>query len=301
MPKLKPLKLGRTVYKVNKEIGYFPYFSLTLRQRIKKKLASNIAVVGEAGIGKSYAAWTYCLALDRHFTVGQIVYQYADYMHLIRSLPMGRHVMFDEPSYAMGKREWYKELNKVLVQTIESQRFKVHPLWIPIINMTLLDKTIREHLIQFVVLVLNRGFAYVYRIYPSQWEDKIYHPYFCTLKFPIISKCPKDSCLGCKKLKECTEFRARYERKKASTQDKRYEQAEEKASRIESKEFTTSQLAKLAYSLKDKIVDEDGKIAVRRMRTLLMRELKLHISIGRGYDIKDWLVMEHPDEFIETV
>lgn len=301
MPKLKRLKLGRTVFKVNKDAGYFPYFSLTLRQRIKRKLACNIAVVGEAGIGKSYAAWVYALSLDRKFTIDQIVFLYSSYMHLIRRLPMGRHIVFDEPSYAIGKRDWYKELNKVLVKTIESQRFKVHPLWIPIINMTLLDKTIREHLIQFVVLVLNRGFAFVYRIYPSQWEDKIYHPYFCTLKFPIVGKCKRQSCLGCAKLKgECKEFRAQYERKKASIQDRRYEQAELEASQLESKEFTTQQLAKLAYSQKSEYTDDDGKINVRRMRTILMRRLKLHISIGKGYDIKDWLLMEHPDEFVES-
>ena len=306
MAKLKQLQLGKAVYKVNKEIGYFPYFSLTLRQRIKRRLACNIAVVGEAGIGKSYAAWTYALALDNKFSIDQIVYTYSTYMHLIRYLGIGRHIVFDEPSYAIGKREWYKELNKVLVKTIESQRFKVHPLWIPIINMTLLDKTIREHLIQFVVLVLNRGFAYVYRIYPSQWEDKIYHPYFCSLKFPILEQCPKkyfdkpkDSCLGCSYLKECPTFRAQYERKKESIQDTRYEQGELEASKLESKEFTTKQLAKLAFSFKHKFTDENQKINVRRMRTILMKELKLHISIGRGYDIKDWLIMEYPDIFIE--
>lgn len=307
MGNLRALKLGRAVYKVNKATGYFPYFSLTLRQRIKRRMACNIAVVGEAGIGKSYAAFTYCLALDKKFSVDQIVYRYSSYMHLIRTLGLGRHVMFDEPSYAIGKRDWYKELNKVLVKTIESQRFKVHPLWIPIINMTLLDKTIREHLIQYVILVLNRGFSYVYRIYPSQWEDKIYHPYFCTLKFPLLSKCPtkwfpksKDSCLGCTRLKECQTFRAQYERKKASVQNTRYAQAEVEASRMESKEFTTQQLAHLAHQFRVDYVNEDKQINVRRMRTLLMKQLKLHISIGKGYDIKDWLLMEYPDDYIDS-
>lgn len=300
--KLKPLKLGKTVYKANKDAGFFPYFSLTVRRRVNKKLATNIAVVGEAGIGKSYAAITYCLALDKHFSIDQVVFTYRDYMSLIRKLPMGRHIVFDEPSYAMGKRDWYKDLNKVLVKTIESQRFKVHPLWIPIINLTLLDKTVREHLLQYVVLLLDRGFAYVYRLHPSQWQDKMYHPYFCSLKFPLIGKCKKDSCLGCRKLKKtCREFRAQYERKKASIQDRRYKQAENEAAKLESKEFTTSQLAKLAYSMRADFTDDNGKIVVRKMRALLQRRLKLHISVGRGYDIKEWLMLEYPDEFIETV
>ena len=95
-------------------------------------------MTGEAGVGKSYLAFVLALLLDKKFGVDQIVYTYSDYMRLLRGLPMGRVIVFDEPSYAMGKRDWYKQINKVLVQTIESQRFKVHPLIIPIINKSLL-------------------------------------------------------------------------------------------------------------------------------------------------------------------
>ena len=299
MQNLKPMTLGRTTYKVNKDIGYFPYFSLTLRQRIKKKLSCNIGVVGEAGIGKSYTAWTYALALDKHFTVDQIVYTYADYMRLIRHLPMGRHIVFDEPSYAMSKQDWFKELDKVLVKTMESQRFKVHPIWLPVINITLLNKTVREHLIQFLVIVLNRGYARVYRLYHSHWEDnKFYHPFFCTLKFPLVGACPRDSCLGCKKLKTCGEFRAKYERKKASIQEIRYEQAEHEADKIESEQLTDSQIEKIVYQeLKDKILNEKGSIDARLIRVVLLREKRVKIGYNKAYTIKKLLEYDYPEEF----
>lgn len=298
MPKLRKMRLGRATYLVNKDIGYFPYFTLTLRHRIKNKMAVNVAVVGEAGIGKSYLALTLCAELDPTFSVDQIVFFYSEYIRLLRKLPMGKPIMFDEPSYAMGKREWYKQINKVLVKTIESQRFLVHPLFVPIINMTLLDKTVRDHLIQYAVYVLRKGYAFVYRIYPSQWEEKVYRSRICTLKTPIIGKCKRDSCLGCRKLPRCNELRAKYERKKAEIQLKRYEQAEEEASKIESKELTTKQLADIAYSFKQDIIDEDGKLNVKRMRIILMQKLRLHISIGRGYDIKELLKMTYPDEIL---
>ena len=35
-------------------------------------------------------------------------------------MKMGKCIVFDEPSYALGKRDWYKEIQKVLVHTIES-------------------------------------------------------------------------------------------------------------------------------------------------------------------------------------
>jgi len=290
------MKLGKTVYNVDKQAGYFPYFTMTLRQRIKHKMAVNVAIVGEAGVGKSYMAFTLCREIDPKFTVDQIVFKYSEYMKLIRHLRMGGALMFDEPSYAMGKRDWYKQLNKVLVQTIESQRFKVHPLFIPIINMTLLDKTIRDHLIQYVVHVLRRGFAFVYRVHPSQWEEKIYHPYICKLKYRIGDDCKK-VCIGCGEAKTCQRFRAQYERKKLIVQDERYEQAEDEAARVEVKEFTIAQLGGIAHSLRTQFVDENDQINVKTMRYVLRRKLKLHISVGRGYDIKEWLENEHPNTY----
>lgn len=293
------MKLGRAVYNIDRTQGFFPYFTMTLRHRIKQKMAVNVAVVGEAGVGKSYMAYTLCLEIDRKFTVDQIVYKYSEYMRLLQKLRMGGAIMFDEPSYAMGKRDWYKQLNKVLVQTIESQRFKVHPLFIPIINMTLLDKTIRDHLIQFVVHVLRRGFAFVYRIHPSQWEDKIYHPYICKLRYPLVGTCKRESCLGCRKLKSCREFRAVYERKKAIVQDERYQQAEEDAGKIEAKEFTIQQLGEIAYALRSQFIDDEGKINVKTMRYVLRKKLNLFISVGKGYDVKEWLVNEYKDVFLD--
>jgi hypothetical protein len=52
---------------------------------------------------------------------------------------------------------FYKELQKVLVHTPESQRFLVYPLSIAIVNLALLDKTIRAYLISHVCHVIGRG------------------------------------------------------------------------------------------------------------------------------------------------
>ena len=154
-------------------------------------------------------------------------------MELLIDLKMGKAIVFDEPSYAMGKRDWFKDLQKVLVHTLESQRFLVHPLFIPIINMSLLDKTIRNYLIQFQIHVVGRGHAYVYRLKPSQATDKVYRKFMCELFYHQFDSqlCKKDSCLGCKKMgdlenpspDDCQIFRAQYERKKREIQFTRYD------------------------------------------------------------------------------
>jgi len=218
-------------------------------------------------------------------------------MNLLRKLPMGKPIMFDEPSYAMGKRDWYKQINKVLVQTIESQRFKVHPLIIPIINLTLLDKTVRDHLIQFVVFTVRRGYGFVYRLHPSQWEEKIYHPKLYTFKWPLIGKCKKDSCLGCKKLKRCDELRARYERKKAKIQNKRYEQAEVEAAYMETRDMTDKQLATMIYALKDKLLNDKGELSAKKLRIVFLHNLDIKIGHNRSYTIKELLKLMHTNEF----
>lgn len=271
---------------------------MTLRRRVAQKKAVNVAVVGEAGISKSYVAFTLCLELDPKFSVDQIVFMYSDYMRLIRKLRIRKPIMFDEPSYAMGKRDWYKQLNKVLVQTIESQRFKIHPLFIPIINMTLLDKTIRDHLIQYAVFCYDRGEAWVYRLYPSQWKDEVYKIYLCTLRMPLIGNCTKPSCIGCRKLKKmCMEFRAQYERKKAGVQDERYEQAELEAAYVETRAMTDIQLAHLIYAFKDRIVTEDGNLSPRKIKVTFLLKLNMKVGHNRAYLIAEILRQMYPDEF----
>ena len=297
-PQLKRLHFSNATFLIDKESGYFPYFQWILRSRINKKKAVNIVVSGEAGEGKSYTAFILALLLDKKFTVNQIVYTYAEYMKLLRRLRMGGCIVFDEPSYAMSKREWYKQINKVLVQTIESQRFKVHPLIIPIINKSLLDKTIRDHLIQFQVEMRDRGRAEVYRIQASQKEDKIYYHYICELRYKMIGSCQRDSCLGCRKLnQDCQEFRAQYERKKATVQDQRYEQAEADAAYVETRSMTDQQIAQIAYTLKDKILNDKGELSAKKLRVVLLHKLKIKIGYNRAYTVKELLRLMHPDEF----
>jgi len=212
---------------------------------------------------------------------------------------MGAPIVFDEPSYAMGKREWYKQLNKALVSTVESMRFKIHPLYIPIINKSLLDKTIRSHLIQFQVLVHSRGKATVYRIRSSQFIDKVYHSYFCDLEYNMLDSdlCSRDSCLDCKKLFECNLFRARYERKKATIQEGRYSQALAQARKIEAKQLSMEEIETISVKVKDLFI-EDGKINVQHLRIALSDEYGINLSHSKAYELKA-LLEKHHSEILE--
>lgn len=283
--------------------GYGPFFLNTIMQRIHKKQATNVVVTGEAGEGKSYLAFDLCRVLmgfnkkgEERFKLDQVVFTYKDFLDLVIKLPMGYPIVFDEPSYAMGKRDWYRQLNKALVLTIESQRFKVHPLFIPIINKCLLDKTIRDHLIQFQVLVHGRGKATVYRIRSSQFTEQIYHKYFCDLDFAMldIDRCDRLSCLDCLKLMECDIFRARYERKKAMVQDARYSQALAQAEKVEAKQLSMEQIEKLSLTIKETFIKK-GKIDVQALRIALSDEYGVRLSNTRAYELRAMLLKHHPE------
>ncbi len=280
-------------FREDKDIGYAPYFQKTLSYRVKRKLATNVVVTGEAGIGKSYLATDICRVVDRRFDMPQVVFTYSGYLDLTLTLKKGRSIAFDEPSYAMGKRDWYKDLNKALVQTMESSRFKVHPMFIPIINQSLLDKTIRSYLIQFQIIMTDRGKATVYRILPSQFTDKIYRRFFCQLKYHLFDShlCKRDSCLDCRKLHKknakdkyvCNLFRGRYEHKKESIQDVRYRTAKDKAQKREMRELSFGQVYDILAKKVETLRGLDEKVSVGK----IMKEFYLGRSLA--YTMKELL------------
>jgi hypothetical protein len=311
MGKLQVMNYNGYQTLVSSELAVRPIFQDHIRWRTNNKLATNICVTGEPGIGKSYLAvdigrvfeglyrsstgvWKQRLKLE------QIVFTHSSYMEIVIHLKMGKPIIFDEPSYAIGKRDWYQELQKVLVHTLESQRFLIHPLFFPIINMSLLDKTIRSYLIQFQIHVIGRGHAYVYRLKPSQAKEKVYREFMCELFYHLFDSnlCPRDSCLGCKQLmKDCQVFRAQYERKKRDTQMVRYEQAKDQAQQKESSELTEAQLEELLIPQIQQLINEkSGKLDVSKLRVFL-RNQGIPIKYWKAYQIKGNIEGSHPELF----
>jgi len=298
------------------------YFLNTIATRINNKMATNIIFTGEPGIGKSYMAITTARIVEGRyktstgemkdrFKIDQVVFTFSEFMDLVLKLKSGKIIVFDEPSYALGKREWYKELNRALTKTIESFRFKVHPLFIPVVNKSLLDKTVRDHLIQFQVNVTNRGKARVYRLKSSQFLDKTYAHNFCDVDYRVMDmeECKKtngeekrDSCLGCKQIEICQVFRAQYERKKREIQDARYEQAKDDALKKESSELTEKQIEEMLLpDIQEIISDRTERISVGKMRVYLRRqEPPVILSTWKAYQIKASIESAHPELFEES-
>lgn len=295
----KKMNIGGYEFLSNTSRGIFPVFSYIVKSRIKKQKATNIVTVGEPGEGKTYIDCDIGRVLDMRFTIDQVVFRYGEFIKQVIKLPMGRPIVFDEPSYAMGKREWYKEINQALVKTIESFRFKVHPLLIPIINMNLLDATIRTYLIQFMIEMKDRGLARVFRLRSKQHESGYYHPFLCDLKYSLFDndQCKKPSCLDCHKVDTCSIFRAQYERKKRDTQDKRYQESLEKFTEKESRELSDKDLESLLLTVPELIVNEKGDPESTLIRIRLEEKWNIKIGRNRSYKIAKELKILYPNQF----
>lgn len=309
LSKLKSMKMGHHEFLINRDLGYYPYFSVELRQRIKHKKIINCIVTGEGGLGKTYQGSDICRVLaPKTFDVDNIVFVYLEFLRNVLTTPRGTPVEFDEPSYAMSKMEWYKDVVKALVKTVESFRFKGKPLFIPIINKNLLEKNIRSYLIQFHIVMHDRGDATAYRVFTSQFQDKQYNYEICELKYDLFDNnlCNRESCLDCKKLmprdisKRCNIFRARYERKKANVQDSRYKDDLEEAKSKDSDKMNIDEIEQVALNYFDKFYDKDkDRIDVELMTVILFREEGIRIGHNKKYRLAKQIEYDHPKLFHE--
>lgn len=306
--KLKAYKLGNHEFFVNSALGYYPYFSMELRRRVRKHMAVNCVVTGEGGVSKSYTASDICRTLSpKNFDVDDIVFRYPEFLRSVITSKRGTPIEFDEPSYAMSKKDWYKDIVKALVKTIESFRFKGKPLFIPIINKALLEKDIRTYLLQYQITMNDRGRGTAYHLFASQFKDgKVYSYEICKLRYGLFDNnlCSKPSCLVCKKLnpddkeKRCPIFRARYERKKILTQEDRYKLALEDSERQEHSNLSLDEIQAKAIDYFDKFYNPDKNIIdIDMLEIVLRRELKMYVGQNKRYRLAKQIKYDHPDLF----
>lgn len=287
----------------NQSIGIFPILTFGINKRINEKKAVNLAITGEAGIGKSYSAIQLAMMLDSKFNIDeQVVFNLKEFMEAVIYLKTGKPIVFDEPSYAIGKHDWYKQINNALRKTIESFRYKLHPLIIPIISLSLLDKTVRSFLLQYLIVLTDRGEGRVYSLSPAQFgEDKTYYNRICDWNFKLYSEnCIKDSCLSCIEIKECTEWRAIYERKKASIQEERYTDVLREAIAMEDKvkkaNVTTEDvLEKMEENFSELVLTQKKRIDQTSIKILLEKHLHIHVTDRKAEEYSKRFMQKFPD------
>ena len=250
---------------INHGAGIYPYFRDLLKARISQGKANVILVCGEPGIGKSYLLLKLFSAIDPTFNVDRVCWDYPQFHKTIQRLRRGHCVMLDESAWAVHMRDWYQQVNRAIVKLLQTWRFMMIPLGISTINANLLDKTVRRYLLTFKLVVTDRGYAKIYRIQASQFQDEIYHHGLGELYAGLPDKELVDA----------------YEAKKAKYQKEQYRLDALKITKKQQMEKPIEELIMEGLQHLTEVTNEKGKIKKFRLMRLL------HISEWKARFVKE--------------
>jgi hypothetical protein len=191
-------------------LAIFPWFQDLLRERLNKRFNVVVLFVGMAGVGKSYNSMTLCEEMDRNFPedASRVCFTHKEVFKQVDTMKKKEWLIIDEPALSgiLSKRSWMEEAQQALVDLIESFRFKNLGVCFNTISAQLLDKTVRELLCHYMCWVIERGYAKVYAIEPSQFRTQVRTPYCGDAYFDL----PSDNLMKAYEHKRAKFIKSRY-------------------------------------------------------------------------------------------
>lgn len=299
---LKPMLYHGYIIPHSKGLGIGPRFLNELREKINNIEAIRMLIVGPAGKGKTYTAIHIARILDPKFSIEQVVFSGKDYINLARTLKPRRCMVLEEPTFMLAARTWMKEWQQIVVRTIESTRFQNNPLFVPVVNRNLVDKTVREYYVNYVIVMFERGRGRVYRTKHSQWIEKFFREtafelYVYTPALEL-AQCGRTTCLYCPELATCNKFIwPQYERKRAEMIEFYQKESEEVMAKRETEQLGEDQLEKMAYKLIGKlIISQKGRVDMDVLQIVFKDEYGIPLSAQQAKTISKRLMYHYPAE-----
>jgi len=160
-------------------------FIMYIMQRIRKNKNLLIAIVGETGSGKSYAALSLARAIDKDFGVNKIIFTYTDLIKVAeeRRFRKGSCVVFDEVSAeALQARDFMSKKNKNLSALLQTFRNLNYIVIFTSPDMSYIDKQARRlmHLVM-VTSHINYESEYcslkIYMLSINRVSGKVYYKF----------------------------------------------------------------------------------------------------------------------------
>ena len=291
-----------------------PGYDMKVIDEILKKINNQesvvIAITGPPGTGKTYLGMALAQILDSKFHCtdtptpdpkeddGQIPFTREHLMYLTGEdspLVRGQVVLPDETHFGIGARGWQKRDQQDLTNYIAAIRSKGYILIMIVLHTQMIDKMVRDFVINYEIRVTNRGEGIVYRRWFPPFGKEVFKKRMGKIKLPLPDHelCNKRSCLGCsylspKKIKtRCMTIRAVYERRKEdflNTQSKADEEVETKSKYLPFDEIIKG------------ITDRGVKIVYKKTGEIHMSRTISNFRKA-GYEIR---TREEPD-FIEYI
>lgn len=259
---------------INPSIAVWPWLQIMLRERLEKRFNVVILICGMAGVGKSYSSMSLCKEMDPSFNVDRVCFSHTDIFSQVDKLEKKNWLVIDEPALSgiASKRTWINEAQQALVDLIESFRFKNLGVCFNTISSQLLDKTIRELLCHYLILIMDRGYGKVYAIEPSQFDSKVRTPYLGDAYFELP---PQDLIEA-------------YETKRAAFIKSRYFKSLNEVTAKESSASTFRDILEAAKNHLEELRNKDGRIDTAMIQDVL------GVGKDRSYHIKRRLEELYP-------
>lgn len=208
-----------------------------------------IVVTGPPGKGKTYFCVRFAQKLDKLFHIrdtpapppnkddSQLAFG-RDHLSYITgsNSPIKRDqvIGMDEAHFGIGARSWQNADQQELTNYIAAIRSKGYILMIIALHTEMVDKIVRNFVLNYEFYVTKRGEGIIYRRFFPQHATKPYRKRLgkMRLMLPDEELCNYGSCLRCKWLNKppdqrCETIRAVYERRKEEFLSKQAEKKEE--------------------------------------------------------------------------
>jgi len=308
-----------------------------IRYRMNYGHSNIILITGEAGQGKTWWALSLAQLIDKNFTIidpsevndlstdrSQVCFDRSHIMYLIGEespLKYGQCVVIDEAQFAAGSRRWYDELQKDLMEQLESVRHKRLVIMIVALHRSLLDGIIRNHVVNYHIHVEKRGYGQPYYTWMPRFQKEAYIRKKEPLRLPMPDeyKCNSPNCLTCNlcwgtnkrsfqydnpELLKCATLRAIYERKKTDHIGKLNRATREKIENRKKKEmaknFTIDDYVELVYQHKEDLAHTQlGTVRVPSVKQIVLKHMAVELGHTRAGHVRSALQEKYPDVLLQ--
>jgi hypothetical protein len=217
-------------------------------------------------------------------------------------LKMGQVIVIDEAQFIAGARRWYEDVQKDVMEHIESIRSKGFIVIIVALHLNLLDKIIRKYVLSHMALMIERGKAVVYNLWTPPFADKLFRRRLgkMALQLPDYELCAYSSCLVCKFLDKCFTLRAIYEKIKMEFLGRMSEQSQQKAVMREKRKkiMDCKELLNKVIEHKDKMVfSKTGTVEPESIRLILEENYGTTLADAEARRIIKRGEIKHPEVF----
>jgi len=254
-----------------------PFFLNEIMQAIHKQESCIVIFTGKPGKGKSYSALRIAQMVDRRFDPDkQVAFKSADLLDMIApssQLKRGQVVMVDEAQFVMGARRWYEDVQKDLMDHLESVRSRGLIIFIIALSIDVLDKVVREFVLSHMVYQEDRGSMVPYRLWKPRFGGGMRSKRMGRVKLllPGFKDCKCRTCLTCVWKGSCLNIRARYERRKRAFIEEKIRESRSKGRKTAPSEDI--QLQTLLANLESIEITKMRKLNLDDMREVLEEKL----------------------------